>query len=79
MSDRLSCCVPFCGRTWKGDERAVEWICRSHWTSIRMERRKVYRKAIGAFKADPNDLNRTKAIRLWNAMKREAIEKAAGI
>lgn len=79
MTDRISCCVPFCQRTWKGDERAIEWICRAHWAPIRLARRKVYRRALIAFKDDPSDENRTIAIDLWGAMKREAIERAAGI
>ncbi|ASW06285.1 hypothetical protein [Rhizobium sp. 11515TR] len=81
---RICCIVPFCRRT-RGDRKGslltpgMEWICRAHWTPIRLERRKVYRRALNAFKDNPTDKNRDIAFGLWGAMKREAIERAAGI
>lgn len=32
MTDRLSCCVPFCRRTTK--ENFGEWVCGSHWRNV---------------------------------------------
>lgn len=54
MSDRISCCVPFCRRTFKNDEGHTEVICRKHWrlASPYMRCRKtkffrLYRKRFG--------------------------------
>lgn len=45
MSDRLSCCVPFCKRTRHNREGySSEWICGPHWRAIRpaLRRRKSF-------------------------------------
>lgn len=85
MTSRLRCCVPFCAHTrghrkndvldqdWPLDERDLdlwEWICSSHWKMIRAARRRAYRRA--------RKQKRTHWP-LWRMLKREAIEKAAGL
>ncbi|NTF54900.1 hypothetical protein G6L12_08330 [Agrobacterium rhizogenes] len=37
MTDRISCCVPFCRRTISKDKLAEthnEWICQKHWAMV---------------------------------------------
>lgn len=54
MTDRISCCVPFCRRTFKNDEGCTEVICGKHWrlAAPHLRRRKtklfrLYRKRFG--------------------------------
>ncbi len=94
MTDRLSCCVPFCGRTTKPD--CSEWICGPHWMAVspRLRRRKyrlfrVYKRRFGnngfwAYPAgSPDRLQAVKLDRLcskaWERCKQAAIETAVGI
>lgn len=34
MTDRLSCCVPFCKRTRHNREGFTDWICSVHWPAV---------------------------------------------
>lgn len=80
MVDRLSCCVPFCRRTTKGNFR--EWICAKHWPlvprALKAEWREAKRKTrrIVARKPSyrewwtlpPGSSDRLAAIRLWRKL-----------
>lgn len=80
MSDRLSCCVPFCRRTFKNDEGHEETICGKHWRlsdqhlrrrRTKMERR--YRKRFGKngyWEYPAGSPARIEAVRLWNIIDR---------
>lgn len=88
MTDRLSCCVPFCKRT-RGDRKndpltsGMEWLCQDHWKLVpaRLKRRRAKLRRIEKrsndlcieFRAEEADA------RVWAACKRKAIEGAAGI
>lgn len=94
MSERVRCCVPFCGRTRKPG--CNEWICSGHWANVprRLRRRKFlferrYRKLFGnnAWHIYPGGSpDRIMAVRLdrlcdlaWQRCKKAAIEGAAGL
>lgn len=88
MTDRLSCCAPFCRRT-RGDRKGdpltpgMEWLCAEHWrlVPIRIKRRRAKLRRMLRRATDPHRRGRiiyADGI-LWNACKREAIERAAGI
>lgn len=88
---RKRCCVLFCGRTYKctADELAdpnYEVICGKHYrladTAIRARRRKVARLMRKAQRLDREGVWRHLARtdnRLWETVKRQANERAAGI
>ena len=85
-SDRIPCCVPFCGRTLsrKRFPWAHEVICGPHYRGaskiLRLRHARLRRK-----------LNRLTTLdkaygrlvdldwRLWERIKRQAIERAAGV
>ncbi len=82
MSERIGCCVPFCRRTRQNVDPAYnEWICGDHWRLTDKIKRKVWGRInrrwrrFGPSSADPSPAYD----RVWNAMKRQAIERAAGI
>lgn len=94
MTDRLTCCVPFCRRTRKPGPS--EWICSVHWpmvsTTTRRRKAKVYRMYRREFGREPywtfpaGSRERIRAVRLdrlcgkiWDRCKREAIERAVGL
>jgi hypothetical protein len=85
---RLTCIVPFCARTRgrrKGEPEITdssEWICGEHWRGVRSARRRVLSRArIAARRL--TGVARTEADAhahdIWQALKSEAIERAAGI
>jgi hypothetical protein len=56
-----------------------EWICRDHWIMVPKIRRQVYgrvRRRWRRFRLEPDG---ARADRIWNRLKREAIETAGGI
>jgi hypothetical protein len=88
MTDRITCCVPFCHHT-RGDRKGDpilgmrEWLCAEHWRLVsgtlkarRAKFRRMYKRTsdiirkVRICKADE---------RAWEACKRQAIERAAGI
>ncbi len=96
MTDRISCCVPFCRRTYRNDEGYAEHLCGNHWRLadkyLRRRRGKLehrYRRKFGntAFweypAGSPERLEAVKLDRIcgkaWEACKKQAIERAAGI
>ncbi len=69
---RLQCCVPFCRRT-TGDPRfSGEWLCSKHWplTSRAWRRRFFLFRRRG---------RRDLEARMWERLKRQAIERAVGL
>lgn len=89
MTDRITCCIPFCRHT-RGNRKGQrpiadgnEWICGEHWrlvsTVIKRRRAKLkrYRKRLypGPKVERLFDIDD----RLWEVAKKQAIERAAGI
>lgn len=82
---RLPCCVPGCGRSTLA-RGFNEWICAGHWSLLPKETRRVYSRAKGRTnrewrKFDPGTAWPKEAAkhRLWNWLKRTAIERAVGL
>lgn len=83
---RTSCLVPFCRRTTSNEKlkarRHTEWICGRHWAlTDRQARRLLFRIRR---KITQRPLSRRLVLqgiemRLWELLKRQAIERAAGI
>lgn len=83
MTDRISCCAPFCNRTVGKAKLAygvTEWLCQIHYglVDIRLKRqraslrrRNIKRKEFERYVATDD--------RMWARIKRQAIERAAGI
>jgi hypothetical protein len=67
---RLPCCVPFCRRTTA--RNFVEWICGEHW---RLTNKNWRRKFFLFRRRRRHDLE----ARMWQRLKRQAIERAAGL
>jgi hypothetical protein len=67
---RTRCCVPFCTHTTAHE--FGEWICGEHW---RLTSRTWRRRLFKARRKRWHDL----ADRMWLRLKRQAIERAAGI
>lgn len=82
---RINCCVPFCKRTRKPINDATEWICGDHWKIVRKNRRRVYGRHKKRWRRFGPEWTADKYLfcrrirRLWNSLKREAIERAAGL
>jgi hypothetical protein len=74
---RLGCCVPFCRRTTARAE-FDEWICGKHWQMVSKDRRRAYGRRTRQWRRYYTVDDAVMA-RLWAALKREAIERAAGI
>lgn len=69
---RIKCCVPFCQRTYHNREGYTEWICREHWRQTS----KAWRRRNALFvRRARYDLHR----KMWDRLKRQAIERAAGL
>jgi hypothetical protein len=94
MTDRVSCCVPFCKRSTKWD--CSEFLCGKHWPAIdaRLRKRKyrLFRRRKHLFGDNASwtypagSPHRIQCVRLdricdkaWNACKKQAIERAVGI
>lgn len=86
---RLTCCVPFCRHTTKRVE-FLEWICGDHWRLIDKTKRQVYgriarewrRYKVRPYTADATVDYRSmvnRIDRIWGSLKREAIERGAGL
>lgn len=81
-SERVRCAVPGCHRTHAPfEDGSSEWICGKHWDAIPKTYRRVHYRFRRRFKAGRLSSN---SIRLWNEriwerLKRVAIERAAGI
>lgn len=89
---RLSCCVPFCRRTFRNDKSGTPWpkfsetMCGKHWRLINVGRRRRYKKLERMLRNRKGVLQGALADRIvgllwaeWGRMKAAAIERAAGI
>lgn len=78
---RIGCCVPFCRRTRLNDNpKFVEWLCPEHWPLIDKTRRRVWGRIKGRWRRfGPPAAASSIEDRLWGALKRQAIERAAGV
>lgn len=70
LSERMHCLVPFCNQTTA--RNCDEWICQQHWRPLNRTYRRAYNKAVKYERWDT-------AKRIWQHLKRKAIEKAGGI
>lgn len=78
MANRVSCLVPFCRRTIQPDFKGQEWICGIHWPLTRRSLRQLYFRQKRRFeRGDATQL--PYILRSWNRLKKQAIERAAGI
>jgi len=77
-SERLRCCLPFCGRTIRAG-KYNEWICQKHWQPVAREIKGEYRKAKSAFRRERCEATGTAANQVWERCKRAAVEAAAFI
>lgn len=78
MPDRITCCVPFCRRTYRNDKDFREWICHKHWPLAGRRLRWLYaawkrRRRRGHPEAP------AKCRELWERCKARAIETALGL
>lgn len=79
MGERIACVVPFCRRT-TGRTEFSEWLCGDHWRMVDKPKRRVYGRYMRQWRRyGPTKRMAAAADRIWNRLKREAIEKAAGI
>lgn len=81
MTARIQCCVPFCPCTRKNvSAEYCEWICGDHWRLVDKARRRVWERARKRWRRfGPPVSADAISSRLWAALKRQAIERAAGI
>jgi hypothetical protein len=56
-----------------------EWICREHWKGVRKDRKRVLFRLHREWKRKPTLRLLERELRVWNAIKREAIERALGL
>lgn len=78
--------MPFCRRT-TGRAEFSEWLCGDHWRLVDKRRRRVYGRYMRQWRRfgpsgnTPEYYARVHAAagRIWNRIKRQAIERAAGI
>lgn len=58
----------------------MEWICGDHWLMVDKKRRRVWGRFYGRWRrfGPPENAPSIKR-RLWDCLKRQAIERAAGI
>ncbi len=78
---RISCSVPFCRRTRANPDRvAREWICGDHWRMVPKERRQVWGRLRRQWRRfGPDKCSPERWFRIWDRLKRQAIESAMGI
>jgi hypothetical protein len=79
MSERISCCVPYCRRTHHNRERFSGWICAKHWalvsrstkTALRVNKRRIrtvlrQRPEYAEYwKMPPGSPRRLRAVAMW--------------
>ncbi len=44
MTDRISCCVPFCRRTCRNDKGYTDFLCQKHWPTVSRHLRRRHSK-----------------------------------
>lgn len=79
MSERITCCVPFCRRTYHNREGYSEWICVDHWRLTAKIDRKIYSRRRKLACQELTEHRIQKANTMWNVLKKQAIERAVGI
>lgn len=79
MTDRISCCVPYCKRSHAPREGLDQWICHKHWSSTERFARKVYTHRKWKFERDGDPAYLPKVYAMWEVIKKQAIERAVGI
>lgn len=85
-NDRIPCCIPFCKRTGSRAKfpNCSEFMCGKHYQlgsrTLRRRRAKLRRRMLRT-RGDTRDAQRLSALdwRLWDRIKAQAIERAAGI
>ena len=78
MSNRLSCCVPFCKRTTTRTE-FDEWRCGVHWRLIDKDKRRVYGRHLRRWRRYGSTAYGPAAARIWSRLRGQAIQRAAGL
>lgn len=82
MTDRLSCCVPFCRRTSRNDEGHREWVCSKHWPLVSRSAKAAWRTAkkrvraivrskpeyLEYWKLPPGSPGRLSAVSMWRRL-----------
>lgn len=74
---KMNCCVGGCTRWSRLFAPGSEWICGRHWRLIRPSRRRALRKLWR--EGAPSERRIVIEWRIWNAAKREATLRAAGL
>lgn len=81
--DRIPCEVPFCRRTASVKnfpEPGTRIICGKHFRLGDARLLRIYRKARRRVRRDPNDDAAVRiAGRMWDKIREQAIERAAGL
>lgn len=73
----IVCCVPFCGRRHRNVEGYGEWCCGPHFGLTDAMARKVYKRMLK--RERPGFDGVQSRDRIWRRIKRQAVERAAGI
>jgi len=84
---RIRCCVPFCERMVKRHVSETEAICSHHWRAIPTKYRMAYHRSYRWCDGEPyrrkgppaKRFSVVACLRLWERMKKLAIERAMGI
>lgn len=87
--ERLSCCIPFCRRTFRNDKKLTPWpegmetMCGKHWRLGSVVFRRRHSRLMRLYKRGPSDAIRFQIFimleRLWDRIKKQATERAGGI
>lgn len=75
---RLRCVVPHCRRT-TGRAGFTEWICGRHWPAIPKAARRAYGRRVRRWRRFHRPSDGVAARRMWQWLKRRAIERAMGL
>lgn len=75
---RITCCVPYCRRTYRNDEGFAEWICGDHWRAVPKDQRRAWAR-LRRRRRRGMPMAPERGARLWARLKRAAIEAALGI
>lgn len=75
---RLPCVVPGCRRTTSRAE-FDEWLCGDHWREIPKQARRIYGRRVRRWRRYHRYSDGLAAARIWNWLKRQAIERAMGL
>jgi hypothetical protein len=80
---RTRCLVPFCRRTKPTADLAAkghsEWICQHHWTLVDPRLKRVKRRVERKMQARRSAVLEGIAYRTWERLKKQAIERGAGL